>query len=105
MGGGVDTCRDAYQRLSPVNHAHRALTPALLLHGERDERCPIGQSEELFARLVQHGRAAVEFVRYPGASHSFPGNGRPSHRVDYAMRVVDWLQRHVLDAAMENHRG
>ena len=30
-------------------------------------------------------------VRYPGGSHLFIINGRPSHRVDFAQRVVDWL--------------
>jgi dipeptidyl aminopeptidase/acylaminoacyl peptidase len=100
MDGDPDSRRETYERLSPVTHAHRATTPALLLHGEGDERCPIGQSEELFARLVRGG-SAVEFVRYPAASHSFPGSGRPSHRVDYATRIVDWLQRHAAGAVTE----
>jgi dipeptidyl aminopeptidase/acylaminoacyl peptidase len=104
MEGDVEARRERYERLSPVHYAHRATTPALILHGEADERCPIGQSEELFARLVQHGRSAVEFVRYPGAAHGFPSSGRPSHRVDYVTRIADWLQRHAAEGATENRR-
>jgi dipeptidyl aminopeptidase/acylaminoacyl peptidase len=37
----------------------------------------------------------TEFVRYPGGSHMFIAQGRPSHRVDFNRRVVDWVTRHA----------
>ena len=39
----------------------------------------------------------TEFVRYPGGSHLFILNGRPSHRVDFTTRVVDWVTRYTAD--------
>ena len=95
MRGDVVTQRETYRRLSPINYIERVTTPTLIMHGEADDRCPIGQGEELFAGLVAAGRAPVEFVRYPGQSHGFRQTGRPSHRIDVARRVVDWLQRYV----------
>jgi dipeptidyl aminopeptidase/acylaminoacyl peptidase len=88
--------RERFEALSPVSHAERIATPALILHGEADRRCPIGQSEELHARLLEVGRAAVELVRYPGADHLFYAQGRPSQRLDYNRRIVEWLERWVL---------
>ena len=41
------------------------------------------------------GRAPVEMVRYPGSSHSFRLSGRPSHRLDYYRRVIEWLERYI----------
>jgi hypothetical protein len=35
-------------------------------------------------------------VRYPGASHGFRGQGRPSHRLDYVNRLIDWVTHHTL---------
>ena len=32
-------------------------------------------------------------VRYPGGAHGFIASGRPSHRVDYVRRAVEWLER------------
>jgi dipeptidyl aminopeptidase/acylaminoacyl peptidase len=32
-------------------------------------------------------------VRYPGGAHGFVASGRPSHRVDYVRRAVEWLER------------
>jgi dipeptidyl aminopeptidase/acylaminoacyl peptidase len=95
MGGGIHEAREAFRRLSPINYVDKVTTPTLVLHGEADERCPIGQGEELFAGLVAAGKAPTEFVRYPGGSHMFIAQGRPSHRVDFNRRVVDWITRYA----------
>jgi dipeptidyl aminopeptidase/acylaminoacyl peptidase len=95
MRGELVGHRDLYRRLSPIHAVERASTPALILHGEADDRCPIGQGEELFAGLLAAGKAPAQMVRYPGQSHAFPGSGRPSHRVDFVRRVVDWVERYA----------
>lgn len=95
MRGDLVTHREVYRRLSPINYVDRVTTPTLIVHGEADDRCPIGQGEELFAGLVTAGRAAAEFVRYPGQSHAFRQSGRPSHRIDVVRRVVDWVERYT----------
>ena len=95
MGAGITEDRETFRRLSPINYVDKVTTPTLVLHGEADERCPIGQGEELFAGLVAAGKVPTEFVRYPGGSHMFIAQGRPSHRVDFNRRVVDWVTRHA----------
>lgn len=93
MGGEQYAERERFAELSPLSYVEHVTAPTLLLHGEEDLRCPIGQAEEWFVSLRRLGREA-ELVRYPGASHLFILNGRPSHRVDYNRRIVDWLTRH-----------
>jgi dipeptidyl aminopeptidase/acylaminoacyl peptidase len=95
MGGSIIDGRETFRRLSPINYVEKVTTPTLVLHGEADERCPIGQGEELFTGLVAAGKVPTEFVRYPGGSHMFIAQGRPSHRVDFNRRVVDWVTRHA----------
>ncbi len=102
MKGDLATHRETYRRLSPINYVERVTTPTLILHGESDDRCPIGQGEELFIGLVAAGRAPVEFVRYPGESHLFLGSGRPSHRLDVTRRVVAWVERYVSGAPAQS---
>jgi dipeptidyl aminopeptidase/acylaminoacyl peptidase len=84
---------ERYRALSPVNFAHNAVTPTLLLQGERDERCPRGQSEELFAVLQRVGKAPAELVIYPEGDHHLYETGRPSHRLDVVRRMMDWIAR------------
>ncbi|MEV5407278.1 S9 family peptidase [Thermopolyspora sp. NPDC052614] len=82
---------------SPITYVDRVRTPTLLLHGEADDRCPVGQAEQWFAALRER-RVPVRMVRYPGASHLFIINGRPSHRADYNERIIAWLE-HWIPAA------
>lgn len=74
---------------------HRARTPTLIIQGEADERCPVGQGQEMFAALVSAG-CEVEMALYPGASHLSFYNGRPSQREDFLARVLEWFQRHLM---------
>ena len=77
---------------SPIAYAAQVNTPALLLHGEADARCPISQSEEYFTILKRLGKT-VEFVRFPGANHAFPRQGHPHLRREYIQRTIAWFNR------------
>jgi dipeptidyl aminopeptidase/acylaminoacyl peptidase len=66
-------------------------TPTLIVPGAAGERRPVGQ---WFTALRVLGQE-VELVLYPGASHLFVLNGRPSHRADWNRRVVEWVSRHT----------
>jgi dipeptidyl aminopeptidase/acylaminoacyl peptidase len=82
---------DAYRRLSPLSMFENLKAPTLFLQGAEDARCPLGQTEELFARAIRHSGAEVVMVVYPGGSHLLSASGRPSHRVDYNRRSARWL--------------
>ena len=77
---------------SPISYAARVTAPVLLLHGEADARCPVGQSEEYFVALKRLGKT-VEFVRFPESNHSFPRTGHPRMREEYMTRLVCWFDR------------
>ncbi|SDM29150.1 S9 family peptidase, partial [Allokutzneria albata] len=85
---------EALAAQNPIASVDRVRTPTLLLHGENDDRCPIGQAEQWFTALRVRG-VPTRLVRYPGASHLFLLAGRPSHRLDYNRRIVDWLEEHA----------
>ncbi len=85
--------RAAVDRQSPYESVAKVTTPTLILHGLADERCPAGQAEQWFAALRARGVPA-ELVFYPDASHLFILTGRPSHRIDYSRRIVDWVGSH-----------
>lgn len=83
-----------YRARSPSTYAHRVRTPTLIIHGEADERCPIGQGEEMFVALKKAG-CEVEFVRYPEGSHLFLRAGYPDHRADALRRILSWFRLHL----------
>jgi dipeptidyl aminopeptidase/acylaminoacyl peptidase/CubicO group peptidase (beta-lactamase class C family) len=85
---------DRYARLSPLSAVDRVRTPTLVVHGAADERCPAGQAEQWFSAL-RGRRVPSQLVLYPGSSHLFILDGRPSHRLDFNRRIVHWVQRHA----------
>ena len=95
-GGPPERSARGYIAHSPATFAHRATTPTLIMQGEADERCPIGQAEQMFVALLKAG-CEVEFARYPGGYHSFPRMGPADHRVDYLTRVLSWFKEHLGD--------
>lgn len=95
-GGLPWTHREQIAAQSPSTFIHNAKTPTLIVHGEADERCPIGQGEQLFISLKKLG-VEVEFARYPGGFHGFVTNGEPTHRLDYYERSLGWFKRFLGD--------
>jgi len=79
---------------SPVNFTHTATTPTMLVVGESDNRCPVGQAEQLFVSLKNAG-CEVEFVRYPNSSHGFSSAGPAAYREDFLRRTLGWFQERV----------
>ncbi len=86
--------RDATLARSPSQYIQNATTPTLVIHGEADDRCPIGQGEHLFISLKMLG-VETEFARYPGGSHGFPLIGPPAHRIDLIARSLAWFKKHL----------
>lgn len=78
---------------SPLFFADEVSTPVLLIHGEMDYRCPIEQSEQFFIALRRLGKE-VEFIRFPGESHSLSYSGRPDRRMERISIIMAWLESH-----------
>ena len=81
---------------SPLKYVNNITTPVLLLHGEKDYRCPIGQSEEFFVSLKRLNRE-VEFIRFPDCNHSFARSGPPKMKEAYLMNMKLWFDKHLTD--------
>jgi dipeptidyl aminopeptidase/acylaminoacyl peptidase len=98
IGGTPWTNFDAYVQHSPSTYIHNTTTPTLVMCGEADDRCPIGQSEELYSSLLSLG-IDTEFARYPGGAHGFPWGGPPEHRIDFLERYLAWFRKYLGDPA------
>lgn len=94
FGGQPWDDNEAYHRASALYHIKKARTPTLILHGEKDERVPIGQAQELYMGLKKNG-VPVEMVVYPREPH---GLREPNHQLDKMEREMAWFERYVLGA-------
>ena len=90
--------REQLAAMSPYTAVENVTTPTIVLHGEKDQRCPLGQAQQWYSALRER-EVPTRLVVYPGGSHIFPLLGVPSHRVDYARRVVEWVEQYAGSAA------
>ena len=94
IGGPPFADPDAYAAMSPLTQVTQVRTPTLIVHGTADVRCPIGQAEQWHTALREQG-VPTRMVLYPDASHLFILDGKPSHRIDFNQRVVDWVEQYA----------
>jgi dipeptidyl aminopeptidase/acylaminoacyl peptidase len=79
---------------SPLTEAYRITTPTLIVHSDKDFRCPIEQAEQLFMTLLRTG-VDVEMVRSPDESHELSRSGSPRHRRERFEAILDWHSSHL----------
>ena len=75
----------------PVRNLKGAVTPVLILHGEKDERVPISQATA-FKRGCDHHGVPCEMVTYPREGHSFKER---NHAIDRLKRIKSFLEKHM----------
>jgi dipeptidyl aminopeptidase/acylaminoacyl peptidase len=80
---------------SPLRLAANMETPLLIMHGEKDYRCPIEQAEQLYITLQHQGKAPVSFIRFPDANHEMSRSGDPEQRVLRLEYTADWFDRYL----------
>lgn len=79
---------------SPLKYVSNVETPLLLLHGERDFRCPIEQAEQFYVAL-KHQKKTAKFVRFPGANHELSRSGNPKLRLSRLNHIKDWFVEYL----------
>jgi dipeptidyl aminopeptidase/acylaminoacyl peptidase len=93
--GSLEHDRDFLTEISPVNHVEKIRAPLLVIHGANDPRVPIGEAEQMVARLKALGRT-VEFLRLEDEGHQI---AKLANKLVAYPLAVDFLRRHLLEPA------
>ena len=88
---------ELYKKLSPIYEIAKVKTPTLVMCGEKDFRCPLPQSEQLYLALKTLGKETALII-YPGQSHSIR---RPSYEVDRYRRYGFWYDKFLKGSAVD----
>ncbi|WP_059103918.1 S9 family peptidase [Shouchella shacheensis] len=79
---------------SPLKYVDQIETPLLILHGEKDFRCPIEQAEQLYIALKHKGKQ-TRFMRFPEANHELSRSGKPNLRMERLQAIAGWFDEHL----------
>ncbi len=82
---------ETYRKHSPMFHVKGVRAPTLIQHGERDERVPLSQGQELYNALKRQG-CTTEMVIYPRTPH---GIEEPRLLLDCMERNLEWFDRYL----------
>ena len=85
---------EAMAAQSPMAVVDRVVAPTLVIHSERDLRCPLEQGQRYFAALLRAGVDA-ELLIFPGESHGLTRGGRPRHRRQRFEHLLAWWAKHL----------
>jgi dipeptidyl aminopeptidase/acylaminoacyl peptidase len=88
---------ELYRKLSPIYQIAKVKTPTLVMCGEKDFRCPLPQSEQLYLALKTLGKETALII-YPGQSHSIR---RPSYEVDRYRRYGYWYDKFLKGSTVD----
>jgi dipeptidyl aminopeptidase/acylaminoacyl peptidase len=81
--------RAGYRAGSPVYDVANIRSPLLIMHGERDARVHLKQSEQLVEALKREDKT-FEYVVYGGEAHGFLGKDNMLHFFATLERFLDW---------------
>ena len=83
-----------YRKKSPITYANNIVTPTLIIHSEKDYRCPIEQAEQLFSNLKRRN-INTEMIRFPDESHELSRSGKPNHRIQRFESIINWHKKQL----------
>ena len=91
--GGENPYADpaGYDRNAPIRYISQWKTPTLIIHGELDYRCPIGEGLNLFEALQYHG-VDSELVIFPDENHWIL---KPRNIVAWYDNVLGFIGKHM----------
>ena len=86
---GVDDA--LFDQISPIRHIDKVSAPLLVLHGDRDPRVPMYESDS-FVEAMEIRQKPVRYERFTYAGHGFI---RPDHRRRVYAAVADHFLTHL----------
>jgi dipeptidyl aminopeptidase/acylaminoacyl peptidase len=90
--GFLETDRDMLERISPLNHVDKIVTPLFVLHGRNDPRVPLFEAEQITSALEHRGQV-VELRVFDDEGH---GLSKRKNRIDGYAEATRFLVRHLL---------
>ncbi len=83
-----------YHRSPMEGIIRNASTPTLILHSDKDYRCPVEQAYQLYSTLVEKG-VETKFVLFHDETHELSRSGKPLSRLKRLREITLWMDRHL----------
>ncbi len=85
--------RENLYEQSPIKYAKNIKTPTLILHSDKDHRCPMEQAQQFYAVLSTQG-VDTRLVWMKGENHELSRGGKPQARFKRLEEITQWFKTH-----------
>jgi dipeptidyl aminopeptidase/acylaminoacyl peptidase len=90
LGGSPMDLPKLYRERNPMTYVDRVRAPMLLIAGEHDSRCPLGQVM-VYAHALRARDREVEVHLYPAGHHAM----QVEERIAHTRMTIDFFRRHL----------
>ncbi|MEA2580168.1 MAG: hypothetical protein QOE83_1060 [Actinomycetota bacterium] len=90
MGGSPMDLPELYHERNPMTYVEHVVAPTLMIAGEHDSRCPLGQVM-VYAHALKRLGKEVDVHTYPGGHHA----NDAAEQIRHVELILDFLKRHV----------
>ncbi|MDO5016011.1 MAG: S9 family peptidase [Eubacteriales bacterium] len=80
---------------SPLRYINSAKTPTLVIHSDKDYRCPLEQGYQIFTALKDRG-VDSEMLLFHDETHELSRSGKPKGRRRRLEGISDWMARYLI---------
>ncbi len=85
---------NTFWEASPLKYAKNCTTPTLFIHSDKDYRCFIGESVQMYNALKRNS-VATELVVFEGENHELARTGKPQSRVRRLSEIAKWFKKYL----------
>ena len=71
-----------------------AKTPTLIIHSDKDYRCPVSEGYQLYSTLVEMG-VESKLMLFHDETHELSRSGKPLNRIKRLKEITLWMDKHL----------
>ena len=94
LGGSPMDLPELYRERNPMSYVDRVKAPMLLIAGEHDSRCPLGQVM-VYAHSLRAREHEVDVHLYAGGHHAL----EVEEKIAHTRMTIDFFRRHLADGS------
>lgn len=96
-----DQCGCSFRDLESLYHRSpmegilkNAKTPTLIIHSDKDYRCPVEQGYQLYNTLVELG-VETKLMLFHDETHELSRSGKPINRIKRLEEITKWMDKYL----------
>ena len=90
----IDDLECLFHRSPMEEILKNAKTPTLIIHSDKDYRCPVSEGYQLYSALVEMG-VDSKLMLFHDETHELSRSGKPLNRIKRLREITLWMDKYL----------